>query len=221
MNKFLKTADTFVGGVLLVGCMPSFFILIAIVGIFRSCMGCDEIDIDNSIMVQRYMYDRADIRDSTGNGYELLWFTTNAVTDKRYEEIKSRQHLRKSYDSLKRSAADHFRHDLISTDIYDFAKYAKQFDIDSADVRLVNIFVCGKEYEALYRQPHPDYPDGTHYMDSHHDLGELYITENDIYPYNPDVGRTYRYWGCEAKTKADERHTHITKWDRERATNRK
>ncbi|MFR9542201.1 MAG: hypothetical protein SNJ29_13920 [Rikenellaceae bacterium] len=90
----------------------------------------------------------------------------------------------------------------------------KTEDVDSADVRLVNIFVCGSEYEELYRQPHPDYPDGTYFMDSHHNLGELYITENDIYPYNPDAGRTYRYWGCDAKTKTDERHTHITKWDR-------
>ncbi len=177
-------------------------------------MGYNKISIDNSYMVQRYQYDRAYIRDSTGNGYELVWYTTNQVTDKRYEEIRSRQHLRDSYSRLKREAADHFGHDLINTDIYDFAKYAKTFDIDSADVRLVNIFVYGKEYENLYRQPHPDFPDGVHYMDELDDLGELYIKENDLYPYNFSAMHRYRYWGCEVSSLSDERYTHITRLDR-------
>ncbi len=214
MSNFGQKADNFVGGILLIGCMPTFLILIAVIGLFRSCMGYDEIDIDNSYMVRREMYDRFKITDSLGNGYELLLYTTNAVTDKRYEEIKSRQHLRVSYDSLRRSAADYFEHDLINTDIYDFVKYAKRFDIDSMDVRLVNIWVYGKEYAELYRRPHPDYPDGVDSSDKIKGLGELFLKENDMYPYNLEAPHRYRYWGCDATSLEDERYTHITERDR-------
>ncbi len=214
MSKFWHKADRSVEAVLLIGCTPTFLILIAIIALFRSCVGYGVDDIDNSYMVQRYMYDRIIIKDSTGNGYELLWYTTNAVTDRRYEEIKSRQHIRESYDSLKRSAANHFQHDLINTDIYDFVEYAKSFDIDSMDVRLVNIWVYGKDYAELYRRPHPDYPDGVDSSDKIKGLGELFLKENDVYPYNIGTRHIYRYWGCDATSLTDERYTHITEQNR-------
>lgn len=214
MSNFWNKADNFVGGVLLIGCMPSFVILVVIIGLFRSCMGYGEIDIDNSYMTRRYMYDRIYIADSTGCGYELLYYTTNAVTEARYDEIKSRQHIRDSYKELQASAPEYFNHDLINTNIYDFVDYAKRFDIDSADVRLVNIFVYGKKYEDLYRRPHPDYPDGVHFMDDLDELGILYLKEDDIFPCNYPRLQTYRYWGCDASSSTDERYTHITKSDR-------
>lgn len=195
--------------------MPTFFILIAIIGIFRSCMGYDNIDLDNSIMLNRYAYKRMYITDSLGNGFETLHYTTNAVSDRRYDEIMCREHLWHSYKRLKEEAADHFGHDLINTDIYDFVEYAKSFDIDSADVRLVNIWAYGREYEKLYHRPHEDYINGWRKGDNV-EFGALYLNENDIYPYNREAPRTYRYWGCDVTSLKDERHTHITNTDRAR-----
>lgn len=172
---------------------------------------CYNYDIDNSTMKRRQLYDRFQITDSTGCGFELLYYTTNQVTDERYREIKSRKHLHDSYKTLRENAANHFRHDLINTDIYDFVKYAKRFDIDSLDVRLVNIWVYGKRYEKLYQQPHPDFPSSNSENCENSDLGVLYLKENDVYPYNFLCSRTYRYWGCSVTSSKDERYTHILK----------
>ncbi len=117
---------------------------------------------------------------------------------------------------MQAEAATHFNHDLINTDIYDFVEYAKQFDIDSSDVRLVNIWVHGSEYENLYRRPHADFPSEEGLFDQRKDLGILYLKENDVYPYNFSAPRTYRYWGCDATSLSDERYTHITEADRVR-----
>lgn len=173
-------------------------------------MGIGEIDLDSSYMVQRHTFTRKYITDSTGNGFEMLWFTTKAVTDKRLAEIKTRQHIWDSYQRLEEQAADHFNHDFISTDIYDFAEWAKGFDIDP-DVRLVNIWVRGLEYQKLYRQPNPDFPEVfTPYAI---DIGILFLNEFDVNPYNPNSGRTYRYWQCEATSSSDERYNHVTEQD--------
>lgn len=217
MNNIGQKADNLVAGVLLIGCTPSFLILIGIIALFRSCMGYGEIDIDNSTMLRRYMYDRINITDTMGNGYELLLYTTNAVSDKRYEEIKSRQHLRDSYKQLKAEAADYFDNDLLNTDIYDFVEYAKRFDVDSCDVRLVNIWVYGSQYEALYQQPNSDFPLKIDQIDRINNLGVLYLKENDVYPYNLTAPRTYRYWQCEATSLQDERYSHITEADQVRS----
>lgn len=213
-NRFLEIADKGCVVVLLLGGTTTSLILIAVIGLFRSCMGIGEIDIDNSYMVQRYTFDRAYIEDSTGNGYELLWYTTNHVTQKRYEEILTRQHIRDSYKRLKAEAGDHFNHKLIETDIYDFVEYAKQFDIDP-DVRLANIWVYGSDYERLYRQPNSAFPEV--HTPFAYGIGILFLKEFDVYPYNPEARRTYRYWQCEATSSSDERFTHVTERDYLRA----
>ena len=66
MSIFSEKADKVVEGIILIGCMPSFIVLILIIALFRSCMGYGEIDIDNSYMTRRYEYNREYITDSTG-----------------------------------------------------------------------------------------------------------------------------------------------------------
>lgn len=216
MNDFRRKADGFVRGVLLIGCMPCFIILVLIVAMFRSCMGYGEIDLDNSYMCRRYMYDRFYVTDSTDNGFELLLYTTKAVTDARYKEIKSRQHLRDSYKRLQAEAGEHFNQDLINTNIYDFVEYAKTFDVNADDVRLVNVWVYGTEHQKLYRRPHNDYPNGWKFSD-HYELGILFLKENDVYMNNFSTIQTYRYWECSATSSKDERYTHVTESDRDTA----
>ncbi|MFR9545945.1 MAG: hypothetical protein SNJ29_10255 [Rikenellaceae bacterium] len=213
--NIIKKADRCIEGILLIGCMPSFIILICIIGLFRSCIGYDEISIDNSYMKNRYEYERVNIYDSLGNGYECLFFTTEAVTEARYDELSNRKHIRDSYKRFKECAADHFSQNLINTDIYDFVEYAKTFDVAPDTVRLVNVWAIGSGYLKLYQRPHPTNPKEWGWRDGDkEEFGGVYIKENEIYPYNPDAGRTYRYWKCDQTSSEDERYTHIYPWDR-------
>ena len=210
MSRFLQFLNHGCAVVLLVGGTTSFVLLIAAIGLCRSYIGYDEIDIDNSYMVKRYLFDRRFVEDSTGNGYELLWYTTDYVTEKRYKEILTRQPIWDSYQRLEAKAGDHFNHRLIDTDIYDFVEWAKQFDIDP-DVRLTNIWVYGTEYKRLYRQPTEHFPEiATPFA---YDIGILYLEENDVYPYNPEADRKYRYWQCRTTSSSDERFNHVTQED--------
>lgn len=215
MKKILQFLNQGCAVVLLLGGTTSFIIMIATIGLCRSCMGIGEIDIDNSYMIRRYQFDRTFIEDSTGNGYELLWYTTNHVTEKRYREILTRQAIWDSYNRLEDEAGDHFNHRLIETDIYDFVTWAKGYDIDP-DVRLVNIWVYGSECKKLYRQPNDSTPEVVHTPFAP-DIGILYLEESDIYPYNPDADRRYRYWQCEVTSESDERFNHVTERDYLRA----
>lgn len=202
--------------VLLLGGTTSLLILIATIGLFRSCMGYDEIDIDNSTSVRRYEIHRAYVTDTTENGYELLWYTTKFVTQKRYEEILTRKHIFDSYKKLESDAGEHFDNNLINTNIYDFVEWAKGYDIDP-DVRLVNIWVYGTQYQKLYRQPNSHFPEV--HTPYNRDIGILFLKENDVYPYNLESPQTYRYWKCEATSLFDERYNHVTEDDYRRSLN--
>ena len=165
--------------------------------------------MDVSNMKQRECYDRQYLTDSTRVGFELVWYTTNTVTPKRLKEIQSREPIRKAQKQLLQEAPEHFKHDFFHTDIYDFARYARQFDVDP-DVRLVNLFVYGMALEQQYLQPNPNLPDGCTEYNTSTQQGVLYLEENDIYPYNPKAGPTYRYWKCWRTSTTDERYTHFT-----------
>ena len=213
MNKLWNIINQGCAVVLLLGGTTSFLILIAVIGLFRSCMGYDEIDIDNDIMKRRHMFDQAYITDSLGNGYELQWWTKDAVSDKRWKEMLTRYHVYKSYQKLEEEAPARFNHDLINTDIYEFTQYAKQFDIDP-DIRLATVFVYGLEYKKLYWRPNPAYPELK--LSPLDDIGILYIGEFDVYPYNFEAPQRYRYWKCFATSLTDERYSHITEIEYQR-----
>lgn len=209
MNKLVEFINK---GCLLVGLIggtTSMIILIAIIGIFKECASPKEDPMDVSIMKQRECYDRRNLTDSTGVGFELVWYTTNPVTPKRLDEIQTREPIRKAQRRLLREAPAHFKHDFFHTDIYDFAKYARKFDVDP-DVRLVNLFVYGEALERQYLQSNPELPNGHTKYDPITQQGILYLEECDIYPYNPDAGPTYRYWKCWRTSTTDERYTHFT-----------
>lgn len=209
MNKLVEFINK---GCLLVGLIggtTSMILLIAIIGIFKECVGPKEDPMDISIMKQRECYDRHIIEDSTGVGFELLWYTTKPVTPKRLDEIQSREPIRKAQRQLLQEAPGHFNHDFFHTDIHDFARYARQFDVDP-DVRLVNLFVYGEKLKRQYLRPNPNLPDACTEYNSSTDQGILYLEEHDIYPYNPEAAPTYRYWKCRQTSTTDERYTHFT-----------
>lgn len=209
MNKLVEFINK---GCLLVGLIggtTSMVILIIIIGLIKECVGPKEDPMDVSIMKQRECYDRRYLTDSTGVGFELVWYTTKPVTPKRLKEIQTRDTIRKAQKQLLEQAPVYFNHNFFYTDIYDFAGYARKFDVDP-DVRLVNLFVYGEMLERQYLQPNPNLPDACMEYNFLTQQGILYLEECDIYPYNPDARATYRYWKCWRTSKIDERYTHFT-----------
>lgn len=214
MSKIVRIINDGCFLVGLIGGTTSLIILIVIIGLFKNCFG-EKIDpMDDTYMKQREMYDRHAIYDSTSVGFDFLWYTTNAVSKERAEEIRSRKHIREAQKEFLKIVTGHFKHDFFNADIYDVAEYAKKFDVDP-DVRLVNVFVIGQRLEDQYLRPNPNLPDGgctEPYYGT--DQGVLYIEEYDIYPTSEDSVRTYRYWKCTQTSSTDERYTHFIEMER-------
>lgn len=214
MNKFIRIAEGGCFLVSIIGGTTSLIILIIIIGLFKSCFG-EKIDqMDDTYMKQREMYSRHAVYDSTSVGFDFLWYTTNAVSKERAEEICARPHIRAAQKEFLKTVTDYFKHDFFNTDIYDVAQYAKKFDVDP-DVRLVNVFVIGQRLEDQYLRPNPNLPNGGCMKPSYGtDQGVLFIKEEDIYPTSPNPTRTYRYWECGQTSCTDERYTHFTEEER-------
>ena len=193
----------------LIGGPTSLIILIVIIGLVKECVSPKEDPMDVSIMKQRECYDRRFLTDSTGVGFELVWYTTNPVTPKRLDEMQTRDTIIKAKKQFLQEAPEHFNHDFFHTDIHDFARYARRFDVDP-DVRLVNLFVYGMALEKEYLRPNPNLPDGCTEYNTTTQQGILYLEENDIYPYNTEASPKYRYWKCWRTSTTDERYTHFT-----------
>ena len=153
------------------------------------------------------------VRDSLGNGFRVAYVTKRAVTKARAKEIMNRQPLRDSWEALRKDAPLHFG-PMLYTDIYDFACFARQYDVDP-DVEIHCIFVVGGKCK-LYIGHNPKIPDSARYFDDNTEQGVLWINHTDIYHCDaPD--RRYRYWRCDppfAFSKTDEHFSHFSEKNR-------
>ncbi len=118
-------------------------ILIICIGLLKDCIRSRD-PIDDSINRSQEVVRHLEVCDTTRNGFRVVYVTNDAVTVQRLNEIRLRQPLNRAFCKLKDSAAFYFGGSLLQTDIYDFAAYARQFDVDD-DVRMQNIFIFGPE----------------------------------------------------------------------------
>lgn len=118
------------------------------------------------------------VTDSIGNGFRLNYVTEKSVTKARYEEICSRPATRDSINKMAELAPQRFG-DMLYTDIYDFADFAKCFD--PADVQIHNIFVFGRQKKGLYFGENPRIKNWAKHYDPETEQGILYIKDEDIY----------------------------------------
>ena len=123
-------------------------ILIICIGLLKDCIHLRD-PIDDSINRTREVVRHLEVCDTTRNGFRVVYVTNDAVTMERLNEIRLRQPLNQAFCKLKDSAASYFGGSLLQTDIYDFAAYARRFDVDD-DVRMQNIFIFGTEKQKLY-----------------------------------------------------------------------
>lgn len=189
-----------------------FLIIIGFIALVKSCVTDDPDPMDHSINKTQRIVDLVPVVDSTGNGFRVHYATAFPVTNERYDEIFSRRSLKEAKHRLCRDAPEHFGGSLLETDIYDFARFAREYDVCS-DVHIDCIFVYGTEKTAMYARPNPNLPDGQTWINVYTEQGIQWLKHDDIYYRNDDSSRVYRYWKCPGMREisfTDERFTHFT-----------
>jgi len=171
--------------------------------------------IDNHYNKSKSWVGSVVVLDSARAGFEVHLQTKNYVTAARAKEILHRKHIREDLNKLKEEAPEHFHHDLMAVDIYDFAQFALNY-VNDPDTEILRIFVYGKR--ALeYFHPNPNIKNSATWGSGKTKQGLLYIDNLDIYYCRDKSNRTYRYWKCyglHAISSVDERFSHFSEDDR-------
>lgn len=156
------------------------------------------------------------VTDSSGDGFRIAYVTSKAVTPARLKEIESRKPIQEAMERLQKEAPEHFGGSLYETDIYDFAAFARKYDVDPA-IEIHCIFVMGHDKCNLYAGKNPKIEDSATYIDPNTEQGVQWIDHNDVYYCNLPGKRFYRYWKCDypySESKTDERFSHFSKSQR-------
>lgn len=197
--------------------LPWLFIgLIFMIGLIRSCSGPDVDPMDNSYMKDIGIVDHIYVVDSTRNGFRAVYTTVKPVTDARLQEIRKRKKIRAVFAQLQYDAPIYFGGSLLYTDIYDFAVFAKQYDV-GPDVKLHNIFVTGYEKMNLYIGPNPGIENSARWMNPGTEQGNQYLGSREVFRCSTDTLLIYRYWKCRAPydiSLTDERFSHFSEDER-------
>lgn len=156
------------------------------------------------------------VTDSTGEGFRVAYVTSKAVTPARLKEIESRKPIQDAMERLQKEAPQHFGGNLLETDIYDFAAFARKYDVDPI-LEIHCIFVMGHDKCNLYAGPNPKIPDSATFIDETTEQGVQWINHEDVYYRHLPSERIYRYWKCAFPydtSRTDERFAHFSKSER-------
>lgn len=196
--------------------IPYFFVtLIILIWIIISITSVKIDPLDASLNKNTEVVEHLKVTDSMRNGFRVVYATTKSVTSARLEEIRSRPHVKESFRKLSLEAPLHFEN-MLYTDIYDFARFALNYDVDP-DIEMHNIFVCGPDKEKLYIGDNPKIQNPAKYINSYTSQGLLYLKRNDIYYHRPGRKKVYRYWKCPTihqTSETDEHFSHFSESDR-------
>ena len=170
--------------------------------------------IDNSIMKDVEYVEFLDVLDHENNGFRVVYVTKNAVTEKRFDEIQSRVHIREAFARLRKESVIHFGGSLLNVDIHEFARFARQYDCDDQiKIHCINVQGLKKMYH--YIGPNPSIPNSARWMDMWTEQGNQWINSNDVYTSSPDVSTTYRYWKCQYPHETSETDEHFSHFSEE------
>lgn len=192
-----------------------FIILILIIGTIKALIAPEVDPMDDSINKIREVFSVITVTDTTGNGFELTYATTNAVTKERLKEIGNRKHIDSSFHKLKTEAPRHFGN-MLHTDIHDFASFALRYDPDP-DIYLDHIFVYGYEKEKLYIGKNLKIKNAASWYDSYSKQGIQYILRKDFFYCQEEKIKLYRYYLCSgiySTSYTDERYSHFSEDER-------
>lgn len=190
-------------------------ILIALIGLIKSCLGNGIDPMDDSVNTAREIVSHVEVLDSTNNGFRVVYATVKKVSKERYYEISNRPHILESFERLQNESPLYFG-SLLYTDIYDFARYARRFDVDE-DIQIHNIFVSGIKKMNLYAGYNPKISKYATWIDPNTEQGVQYLSYKDIYFSINSPDRVYRYWRCKSifsTSYEDERFSHFSEDER-------
>lgn len=188
--------------------------LIIAIGVLVAVFSPEKDPLDRSTIKKRELVREVLVTDSIGNGFRVNYVTINSVTKARYEEICSRRATCDSIDKMVELAPQRFGN-MLYTDIYDFADFAKHFD--PADVRIHNIFVFGRQKKGLYFGENPRIRNWAKHYDPETEQGILYIKNEDIYCNDSLRRKKYRYYKCYGMyqfSDTDEHFSHFSEDER-------
>lgn len=216
-QSFYKQNESRIRLLILVKLCPWLFVgLICLIAFVRDCSGSDIDPMDNSYMKSFGVIDHVYVVDSTGNGFRTVYVTAKPVTDARLSMIRQQENIRTAFARLQHDAPIHFGGSLLYTDIYDFAVFARQYDV-GPDVELRNIFVTGNEKMDLYIGPNPDIENAARWMNRQTEQGNQYLSSREIFRCSSQPGHIYRYWKCRPPhhiSLTDERFSHFSEDER-------
>lgn len=190
-------------------------ILIVTIGLLKDCIRTRN-PVDDGINRSQEIVRHLEVCDTTRNGFRVVYVTSDAVTAERLIEIQTRPPLNRAFERLQDSAVSYFGGSMLQTDIYDFAAYARKFDVDE-DVRMQNIFVFGAQKQNLYIGKNPRIENPALWINPATEQGVQYINADDIYFRMGDGQRVYRYWKCHGNhsiSTVDERFSHFSESER-------
>ncbi len=171
--------------------------------------------LDEGIITRKEIIGMAEVRDTSSCGFDVVYSTKEEVTNRRAEEIRSRPHIKETIRRLEKEAPLHFGA-MLHTDIYEFAKFAREYELDP-DVRILNIRVTGIEKCRLYIGNNPNIENSARWFNSNTQQGVLYITNIDVYKRYEKQKRVYRYWKCyglNETSSIDEHFSHFSEDER-------
>ena len=193
--------------------VKGFWAFLFIIFCIDSCISED--DPDNSMNAAVELFPDVYIRDSTGNGFRVVYATAGAVTKERYYEMHSSKSYRRMIDSLQAAAMNHFNGDLLNADLVEFARLAVNYT--EPDMSMHNIFCTGKEKMEFYLRPNPEIPGSENlWLNYETEQGNQYLKWEDIHIHIPNDSVIYRYWRCPVLhrySNTDERFAHFSKDD--------
>lgn len=214
--SFREKADDFVFMTIIIGPATCIILLVIVIGLIKSCAGSDIDPMDNSINKAKEFVEHVKVVDKEGNGFRVVYVTTNAVTEERLEEIRSRKPIQDSFRQLKHDAPLHWGGSLLDTDICDFTLFALKYNVDK-DIQIHNIFVYGVDKMNLYVRPNPNMPGCAKWMNHGTEQGNQYLNSDDINYRIPSGEKIYRYWKCSylyQRSDTDERFSHFLEKER-------
>lgn len=200
---FTAIAPWVLGGLILLGLLV------------KDCVGSRGDPMDDSILSRREIVSHIEVRDSTGNGFRVVFATRDAVSAARLEEMRSRSAVQETFRLLQQQAPAHFGGDLMPVDIYDFAALAKEYVPTGLIIQ--NIFVCGTEKCKLYVRDNPAIENCARWFNFSTEQGNQYLSAEDIYSRTTKQERIYRYWRCSGNhiiSRTDERFSHFSEDER-------
>ena len=102
MKQLRKQADEFVFMTTTIGPRAILVFLVIVVGLLRMCIPDKTDPMDNSINKSSEIVAHVMVRDSTNNGFRVVYATAEPVTDERFAEICTRTSVRNGFESLEK-----------------------------------------------------------------------------------------------------------------------